>query len=113
MGSGTKTINPAEMLADKRLDLLFSWCKTEFDYIVLDTSPVGAVADAFSLAKYAELSIYIVRYNYTNTEQLSILRDIYDNDKLNNLMVVFNDAKKENRQAYAYGGYGYASAYGS
>lgn len=113
MGSGTKTINPAELLADKRLDLLFKWCKTEFDYIVLDTSPVGAVADAFSLAKYAELSIYIVRYNYTNTEQLSILRDIYDNDKLNNLMVVFNDAKKENRTAYAYGSYGYASAYGS
>jgi capsular exopolysaccharide synthesis family protein len=113
MGSGSKAINPAELLSDKRLDLLFNWCKTEFDYIVLDTSPVGAVADAFSLAKYAELSIYIVRYNYTNTEQLSILRDIYDNDKLNNLMVVFNDAKKENREAYAYGGYGYASAYGS
>ncbi|MFC0516068.1 GumC family protein [Mucilaginibacter angelicae] len=113
MGSGTKAINPAELLADKRLDLLFNWCKTQFDYIVLDTSPVGAVADAFSLAKYAELSIYIVRYNYTNTEQLSILRDIYDNDKLNNLMVVFNDAKKENRTAYAYGSYGYASAYGS
>ncbi|QEM10950.1 GumC family protein [Mucilaginibacter rubeus] len=113
MGSGTKTINPAELLSDKRLDLLFKWCKTEFDYIVLDTSPVGAVADAFSLAKYAELSIYIVRYNYTNTEQLSILRDIYDNKKLNNVMVVFNDAKKENRTAYAYGSYGYASAYGS
>ncbi|SDD76650.1 capsular exopolysaccharide family [Mucilaginibacter pineti] len=113
MGSGTKAINPAELLSDKRLDLLFNWCKTQFDYIVLDTSPVGAVADAFSLAKYAELSIYMVRYNYTNTEQLSILKDIYDNDKLNNVMVVFNDAKKENRPAYAYGSYGYASAYGS
>jgi hypothetical protein len=55
------------------------------------------------------LSIYLVRYNYTNTQQLEILKDIYENEKLKNLMVVFNDAKKENRPAYAYGGYGYAS----
>jgi Mrp family chromosome partitioning ATPase len=98
---------------DQRMDLLFDWLKTKFDYLIVDTSPVGSVADAFSLAPYADLSIYLVRYNYTNTQQLDILRDIHDNKKLKNLTVVFNDAKKENRQAYAYGGYGYGATKGS
>ncbi len=113
LGCGRMPKNPAELLLDHRIDLLFNWCNTQFDYIIIDTSPVGAVSDAFGLAKYADLSIFIVRYNYTSTEQLDILRDIYDNEKLKNLMVVFNDAKRENRAAYTYGGYGYAPVYGS
>jgi tyrosine-protein kinase Etk/Wzc len=111
LGCGKLPKNPAELLIDRRVDMLFDKLQPEFDYIIVDTSPVGAVADAFNLARFAELSIYLVRYNYTTTEQLDILRDIYENKKLKNLMVVFNDATKENRQSYAYGGYGYASAY--
>jgi capsular exopolysaccharide synthesis family protein len=113
LGCGSLPQDPAELLMDQRMDLLFDWLKSKFDYLIIDTSPVGAVADAFSLAQYADLSIYLVRYNYTSTQQLDILRDIYDNKKLKNLMVVFNDAKKENRPAYAYGGYGYAAEKGS
>lgn len=109
LGCGSLPKNPAELLMSPRMDLLFDRLKDQFDYIIVDTSPVGYVADAFSLARYADLSIYLVRYNYTNTQQLEILKDIYENEKLKNLMVVFNDAKKENRPAYAYGGYGYAS----
>ncbi|WPU95290.1 polysaccharide biosynthesis tyrosine autokinase [Mucilaginibacter sabulilitoris] len=109
LGCGSLPKDPAELLLDERMDMLFEWAKDRFDYLIIDTSPVGAVADAFSLAQYADQSIYLVRYNYTSTHQLDILRDIYDNEKFKNLMVVFNDAKKENRPAYAYGGYGYAA----
>jgi len=108
LGCGSLPKNPAELLMSPRMDMLFDYVKDQFDYIIVDTSPVGYVADAFSLARHADLSIYLVRYNYTNTQQLEILKDIYENDKLKNLMVVFNDAKRENRPAYAYGGYGYA-----
>lgn len=109
LGCGSLPENPAELLMDGRMDILFESLKRRFDYIIIDTSPVGSVADAFSLSHYADMSIYLVRYNYTNTQQLDILRDIYDNERFKNLMVVFNDAKKENRPAYAYGGYGYAA----
>jgi len=108
LGCGTLTERPSELLMEKRVEQLFNWCKVHFDYIIVDTSPVGAVSDAFSLASFADLSIYLVRYNYTSTQQLDILKDIYDNVKLQNLMVVLNDAKRQNRNAYAYGGYGYA-----
>jgi tyrosine-protein kinase Etk/Wzc len=113
LGCGVLPKNPAELVLDPRIDLLFDLLKAEFDYLIVDTSPVGQVADAFSLARFADLSIYLVRYNYTNTQQLDILRDIYENEKLKNLMVVVNDAKRENRPAYAYGGYGYAAEYSS
>jgi tyrosine-protein kinase Etk/Wzc len=107
LGCGSIPEDPADLLASKRVGFMFDLLKNNFDYIIVDTSPVGAVADAFSLAKYADLSIYLVRYNYTNNKQLDILKDIYENDKLKNLMVVINDAKPENRPAYAYGSYGY------
>jgi tyrosine-protein kinase Etk/Wzc len=107
LGCGTLSERPSELLLDKRVEQLFNWCKAQFDYIIVDTSPVGTVSDALSLASFADLSIYLVRYNYTSAQQLDILKDIYDNEKLKNLMVVLNDAKKQNRNAYAYGGYGY------
>ena len=110
LGCGPLPINPAELLYGEHVETLFDELKNIYDYIIVDTSPVGTVADAFSLAGYADLSIYLVRYNYTNISQLEILKDINENDKLGNLMVVLNDAKQVNRSRYAYGGYGYASA---
>jgi capsular exopolysaccharide synthesis family protein len=110
IGCGKSPENPSELMMNPKMDVLFEELKERFDYIIIDTSPVGQVADAFSLAEYADVSIYLVRYNYTNKYQLSILKDIYDNNKLKNPMVVFNDAKREKNQKYSYGGYGYAMA---
>jgi tyrosine-protein kinase Etk/Wzc len=110
IGCGKSPENPAEVMMSPKMDLLFDELKERFDYIIIDTSPVGQVADAFSLAEYADVSIYLVRYNYTNKYQLAILKDICDNNKLKNPMVVFNDAKREKNQKYSYGGYGYAMA---
>ncbi|TCD28187.1 polysaccharide biosynthesis tyrosine autokinase [Pedobacter psychrodurus] len=110
IGCGQLSENPAEVMMSPKMDLLFDELKERFDYIIIDTSPVGQVADAFSLAEYADVSIYLVRYNYTNKYQLAILKDICDNNKLKNPMVVFNDAKREKSQKYSYGGYGYAMA---
>ncbi|ARS39576.1 tyrosine protein kinase [Sphingobacteriaceae bacterium GW460-11-11-14-LB5] len=110
IGCGQSPENPAEVMMSPKMDLLFDELKERFDYIIIDTSPVGQVADAFSLAEYADVSIYLVRYNYTNKYQLAILKDICENNKLKNPMVVFNDAKREKSQKYSYGGYGYAMA---
>ncbi|RZL51207.1 MAG: polysaccharide biosynthesis tyrosine autokinase [Pedobacter sp.] len=107
LGCGPLPNNPAELLFSERVGQLFKNVKELYDYVIIDTSPVGYVADAFSLAAYADLSIFLVRYNYTNLSQLQILKDINENNKLGNMMVVLNDAKQGNRSAYAYGGYGY------
>jgi len=109
LGCGQASLGAGELVTNSRVPMLFSLLREKYDYLIIDTSPLGAVADAFSLAKYADLSIYLIRYNYTNTQQLEILKDINENHKLKNLMVVFNDAKKSTRHAYAYGSYAYAA----
>ncbi len=110
IGCGEIPESPAEVMMSPKVSMLIDELKNRFDYIIIDTSPVGQVADAFTLAPYADVSIYLVRYNYTNNYQLAILKDIHDENKLNNLLVVFNDAKREKNQKYSYGSYGYAMA---
>jgi tyrosine-protein kinase Etk/Wzc len=99
--------NPAEIMAHPKIGQLIEELKERFDYVIIDTAPVGQVADAFSLSPYTDVSIFLVRYNYTDKMQLNILKDIFYYKKLNNPMVVFNDAKQESNNAYGYGGYGY------
>ena len=99
--------DPSELLMSPRMDDLFNQLRERFDYILIDTSPVGMVSDAFSLAPYADSSIYLVRYNFTSKVQLKVLEDIYENKRFNNPMVVFNDAKVNNSAyGYGYGKYG-------
>ena len=109
IGCGPIPENPAELLLSPKMSALFEQLRELFDYIIIDTSPVGLVADAFSLAPYADSSIYLVRYNYTDKVQLNILKDIFENNKLKNPMVVLNDTKGESSKGYGYGGYGYSS----
>jgi len=109
LGCGSLSDYAAELITNGRVTSLFDGLKRQYDYIIVDTSPVGEVADTFSLAQYADISLYLIRYNYSNTEQLGILKDINEHGKFKNLMVVLNDAKKENRNGYAYGSYGYAA----
>lgn len=110
IGCGKLPDDPIELFTSDKMGLLFDELKTRFDYIILDTSPVGMVADAFNIAPYADASIYLVRYNFTERMQLSVLDDICENNKLKNLMIVFNDAKKQNMKTYGYGNGGYAYA---
>lgn len=104
---GPITTNPAELMMHPKIGKLIEELKSRFDYVIIDTAPVGQVADAFSLSAYTDLSIYLIRYNYTDKLQLNILKDILYYKKLTNPMVVFNDAKVENSNTYGYGGFGY------
>src|SRR5690606_25978456 len=75
IGCGPIPESPAEVMMSPKVSMLIDELKNRFDYIIIDTSPVGQVADAFTLAPYADVSIYLVRYNYTNNYQLAILKD--------------------------------------
>ncbi|WKN32551.1 polysaccharide biosynthesis tyrosine autokinase [Porifericola rhodea] len=108
LGSGPIPPNPAELMMGVKVQRLIDTLKKQYDHIILDSPPVGQVADAFNLAPYIDSTLYIVRYNYTFKEQLVIAEDIYQQKKLNHPMLVLNDAKKRNGSTYGYGyGYGY------
>jgi tyrosine-protein kinase Etk/Wzc len=110
VGSGKLTENPSELLSSHRLGELFAELRQMFDYIIIDTSPIGLVADAFSFKAYSDLTIYLVRYNYTRKEQLTIMEDLFKNNKLTNPMIVLNDAKPENLKNYGYASSEYSYA---
>jgi len=108
IGCGAIPENPSEILMNEKINVLFHELRKRFDYIIVDTPPVGQVADAFSLAPFADASIYLVRYNFTEKSELGIFEEICENKRLINPMLVFNDAKKENKNVYRYGRYTYS-----
>ncbi|TAK44753.1 MAG: polysaccharide biosynthesis tyrosine autokinase [Saprospiraceae bacterium] len=104
--SGPVPPNPAELLMSKRLDALMEHLKSTFDTILIDTPPVGLVADALLLNKHIDSTLFVVRFGQTKRGQLGIIDDIYRNQKLKNTGIVFNGLKA------AGGGYGYGYGYG-
>lgn len=106
--------NPAELLLDPRVSDLFDWLKQNFDVMIMDTAPVGMVSDALTLSKFADATLYIVRYGYTFKKQIGIIEDFYAQGKLPRISVILNDVKeKAGYGYYGYGRYGYGNGQGS
>ena len=100
--------NPAELMMSPKFAGLIQELKENFDYIIVDTPPVGQVADAFTINSLIDYTIYLVRYSYTYKAWLAIARNIVRDKTLGQLMLVLNDAKDANGGNYGYGyGYGY------
>lgn len=112
IGSGLTPPNPGELITNHRIETLLSELREHYDFVVIDTPPVGLVADAFALAPHIDSTVYLVRFDYTYKDQLAIVDEIYHSKKLKHPMLVLNDAKKKNSHRYSYG-YGYGHQNGS
>jgi capsular exopolysaccharide synthesis family protein len=113
--SGPIPPNPAELIASDKCAELFEELKKRYDYIIIDTPPLGLVTDAFLLMKYSDANIYIVRQGHTDKNIFaSIIQDIEQRGlKVN---IVINGVHQEGGYGYGkyhYGyGYGYSYSYG-
>lgn len=108
--SGPVPPNPSELLLSSQTkDLMYS-LKENYDYIVIDTPPVGLVADAIELFRYADATMYIIRQNYTQRSMPKMIDDKYKNGELKNISFVLNDFSIN--KGYGYGGYNYGYGYG-
>jgi capsular exopolysaccharide synthesis family protein len=106
--------NPAEMLLNEKVKVLFNELRNRFDAIIIDTAPVGLVSDAITLGIYADSSVYIVRHGYTLKKQIQLIDDLYQHHKLPHLSIIINDIKSGAGYGgyYGYGSYGYGYGYG-
>jgi len=106
VSSGPIPPNPAELLLSERTKSLMEELKQQFDYIIIDAPPIGIVTDAQLMASYADVSMYVVRQNYTLKQQLKIVDDLQLSGKMKGLSIVVNDI-------HATKGYGYGYSYGN
>jgi polysaccharide biosynthesis transport protein len=102
--SGPVPPNPAELILSDGMKELIEELKNTYDYIILDTPPVGLVSDALELAQYCDVTLYIVRQNYTKKDMITQLNNRIKRGELNNTSVILNSF--ENKAKYG-GGYGY------
>ncbi len=93
--------NPAELLASDHVDELFAKLRTMYDYIIIDSAPVGMVSDTFSLNRVADATVFVTRVNYSQITDLQYLNKINEDKRLNKLSVVINGT--QSKQGYGYG----------
>ena len=94
--------NPAELIMNQRLDDLFVKLREMYDYIIVDSAPIGLVSDTYLLNRLVDNCIYVARENYTPREACDLINEIYDHKKINNMAVVLNGVN-ESSSSYGYG----------
>ena len=107
--------NPTELLARKSLDDAIELLKKDYDYIVLDTAPIGMVTDTQLIARVADISVYVCRADYTHKNDYQLINELYANKRLPGLCTVINGLdmkKKKYGYYYGYGKYGRYYGYG-
>lgn len=107
--SGPIPPNPAELIASDKCTELFDKLKETYDYIIIDTPPLGLVTDAFLLMRHSDVNLFIVRQGQTNKNIFgSIIKDIEDRGL--DASIVINGI--ETGKGYGYGRYKYGYGYG-
>lgn len=123
MFAGPIPPNPTELLARENLGQIINLLKNEYDYIILDTAPVGLITDTLQIGKLADVSVIVCRADYTPKAAFEQFNQLSAEKKLPNMCVILNGvdlSKKKYGYYYGYGKYGkygrygrYGSTYGS
>lgn len=112
---GTVPPNPTELVARDGLDKAITTLKEHFDYVILDTAPIGMVTDTMVIGRVADLSVYVCRADYTHKAEYVLINELYAENKLPNLCTIINGldmTKKKYGYYYGYGKYGKHYGYG-
>lgn len=107
--------NPAELVARKSLDQVIDILKETYDYVLIDSAPVGLVTDTLQIGHVANATVLLCRADYTPKEAFGYINDLAKEKKLPNMCVVINGidmSKKKYGYYYGYGRYGKYGRYG-
>lgn len=108
LNSGPIPPNPGELIIHRRMEELIQYLRDHFDYVILDLPPIGLVADALTIGRLADISLYVIRPNYSLRPSLKLVNDLYSQQKLPRLSIVVNGVQSNK----GYGSYGYGNGYG-
>lgn len=95
--------NPAELLAEGKVDAFFASMREIYDYIIIDSAPVGMVSDTFVLDRVADATVYVCRANYTTLQDIDFVSNLYDEKRLKKLSLIVNGTSAKKGYGYGYG----------
>ena len=126
--SGPIPPNPSEMILSPAMQDILNYGKAHYDYVIVDTPPVGLISDALVLMKHADISLFVLNTKFASKDAVNNAHDIVTMNKLTHFGFILNGVKRKrskyyyNKYSYGYGygyglgygaGYGYGSGYGS
>ncbi|MCX2741166.1 GumC family protein [Pontibacter anaerobius] len=94
--------NALHLLEMPKMQELLSLLKEQYDYIVIDTPPIGYVSEYFVLMRHMDVNLYVVKHKYTNKEMLSQINELYDTKKVKDIYMVINDLNYNKTYEYGY-----------
>ena len=92
--------NPNELLMSKRLDDMVEKLRNEYDYIVIDTAPVGAVSDSFLIDRVVDIALYMCRMDYSDKRNIEFLNHVKADKSLKRPYLVINDVNMQSKYYY-------------
>jgi len=110
--AGPTPPNPTELLARENLRQVVDVLRKDYDYVILDTAPVGLVTDTLEIARHADVNCYVCRADYTPKSNIGLLNTLANDGKLLNTCVVLNGVDMSKRKYGYYYGYGKYGRYG-
>ncbi|HTJ11373.1 MAG TPA: polysaccharide biosynthesis tyrosine autokinase [Dinghuibacter sp.] len=109
--SGPIPPNPSELIMNGRFTELLDYLQGHFDFIIIDSAPVGPVTDSYIISSMVDATLYIVRHGVTPKTFIKKLENNNRIHPLKNLAIIFNGVKTRGFGNYGYG-YGYGNGYG-
>lgn len=107
--------NPAELIARNSLDRIFEILRKEYDYVIVDTAPIGLVSDTLQVGRVVDATVIVCRADYTEKSAFGMINELIATQKLPNVSIAINGidmSRKKYGYAYGYGKYGKYSKYG-
>jgi len=103
--TGPRTPNASELILDPMMETLINELKEHYEYIIIDTPPVGLLSDAIEFMKFADLSLYVVKAGYSKKDFVDIAHQIVERNHVKNLSFILNNVNSKNIPAGYGGGY--------
>lgn len=96
INAGPVPPNPSELILKDRFWKLLEQLKNEYDFIIVDTAPVGMVSDSMPILRFSDINIFVVRWLYSGKDSDELPAKFAEENQLNNVKVVVNDFKRDN-----------------
>ena len=103
--------NPNELLMSANMTRMMSELRNEFDYVIIDSAPVGVISDTFLITRHSDLQLYVTRANYSTKSSLKVLHQAVGSGKFSSVYIVLNGVNIASN-SYLYRRYGEYGHYG-